>query len=104
MADKVAEHTPGEWKAKSAQPDGEYFTADIIAQDVHSKLDVLPGQAAGRTAGEAEANAQLMAASPDLLKALKRIAAESYEAVPNRVLNAEINSIAREAIEAATQC
>ena len=50
---------------------------------------------------EGQAHLRLMAASPELLEALRRITLESNEGVPNRMKLAEINSIARAAVKKA---
>jgi hypothetical protein len=69
----MAEYTPGPWRASPAKPDGSCFRADVVTRSRKSGLDIMPAQAAGYTANEAAANAQLIAAAPDLLEALKNL-------------------------------
>lgn len=96
----MAEHTPGPWQIKHAvDGSGDVgITAaglrNVLAECFFAFRD--PGE---REHGEAEANARLIAAAPDLLAALKLLAAdvEGYEAWqrPCHALDVAIEVIAK---------
>ena len=67
---KLDRHTPGPWKEG-------YYTGDIYAELVAghswSRIAAVTGEASGLiTPDEAEANARLIAAAPDMLEALEQ--------------------------------
>lgn len=66
-----AKHTPGPWKA-SPSGDGYLITRNDVFVVGHSLGAVRPSQAADEDA--CEANARLIAAAPDMLAALRRVA------------------------------
>ena len=85
----MSKHTGGKWKAFPAEPDGDYFKANIRTQSQKSGLDIQPAMAAGYTKEEAEANASLIAQSPRMLEACKK-ALECFRAIYDRLEEEEI--------------
>ena len=64
------EHTQGKWKNDNT---GEYYNGHWIRMN-GVLIAKISHQKGGKSKGEPEANARLIAAAPDLLEALKEIA------------------------------
>jgi hypothetical protein len=67
-------HTPGPWYTTGSSPDGIVYGANHTL--------IVPHQPTGFTAEEQWANAQLMAAAPELLAALKNLVASVESILP----------------------
>ena len=63
----MSEHTPGPWRANSSWIEGPKMALRVACVDWPRR------GCAPCTKNEAEANARLIAAAPDLLKAMKRL-------------------------------
>jgi hypothetical protein len=96
------QHTPGPWRVVA---DGQYIQADrrhaVNPQQQHD-LDICHVHAIEFYAGEAQSNARLIAAAPELLAALREIA-DSAPALPKKAKSCtQLRAIARAAIAKAT--
>ena len=68
-----AKHTPGPWKLNADEDTGMNDSGCILDSVGHVIVtDIYGTFKNGRTTGEAEANARLIAAAPDLLAQLQR--------------------------------
>ena len=80
----MSEHTKGPWQAVKRA--GSYTSPFIIQTEHGRHVANLTGsnlEPEGQSIGEAEANARLIAAAPELLEALKGLVA-AYEAAQDR--------------------
>ena len=104
MTTTTTAHTPGPWTVTGPGPyDPESRVALTVEQDSPTRRQVaLVGNApATMTREEAEANARLIAAAPDLLKALQTLWDEPYE-VLHQLLNDDDWDLVDAAIKKAT--
>ena len=106
---KVVGHTPGPWRIEGGAvyvaPRDEFsFIGEKIAVVAYPHDGWVEGENGDMSHPEAEANARLLRAAPDLLDALREIAQQSLgvRARPDLTLG-EINDIARAAIARATE-
>lgn len=89
---KTVAHTPGPWAADKEDELG--FQADVLVADNRRKRIAACGHDGRWMAdGEAEANARLIAAAPDLLAALKAMVA-SYDGVRDILCKTVIDKLA----------
>ena len=78
----MKEHTPGPWKLNTDGDTGMNDSGCILDSIGHVIItDIYGTFKNGRTTGEAEANARLIAAAPDLLAALEELVQASYDSV-----------------------
>lgn len=109
-----AKHTPGPWKACAVRKHGP-DTPDLLAivQDSDSRDEPLflavMASADRDVAGDTAANARLMAAAPDMLKALETISQATGPYSLDHLKHAEncieaMTQTALEAIAKATEC
>lgn len=78
---KTPEHTPGPWRIQEVQ---EWLNANPVAWTsvaMTSNFVILPTQCAPMLGRNDEANARLMAASPEMLKTLKQLLEVAEHAV-----------------------
>jgi hypothetical protein len=96
----MSQHTPGTWYAVGAYVEHD----DDSVADICSCDPATIGQKhLGRSYEEIIANAKLIAAAPDLLEALERIAiANEYDILRGRQCAEEMRQIARHAIRSLT--
>ena len=83
MPNKQSAHTPGPWNCNRASAAGR----EIIVSEV-SPVDVAVLSHRDKSQSEINANARLIAAAPDLLEALREIAADYSD--PIRLARAAI--------------
>ena len=83
MPNKQSAHTPGPWNCNRASAAGR----EIIVSEV-SPVDVAVLSHRDKSQSEINANARLIAAAPDLLEALREIAADCSD--PIRLARAAI--------------
>jgi hypothetical protein len=70
----TAKHTPGPWKLRGHRDDQSGRTISTISTAGGAELLTFPQHVCGRTFPELYANARLIAAAPELLEALERLA------------------------------
>ena len=86
----MSKHTPGPWSANGKANEADYVVRD---QNGHALASVfLPTNVL-----EAEANARLIAAAPDLLEALQGIVAADFESVPRTAVYRAVKLLQDEA-------
>ncbi len=78
----MTKHTPGPW-IKIGECVREFDTTDLIARPGHNFSVINPSQTL-------EANANLIAAAPDLLEAAKEALAECGDITVSKILRAAI--------------
>jgi len=71
----MSKHTPGPWEALCTDPHHQLV---IFARSVEEFVCGVTGHMP-----DAEANARLIAAAPDLLEALKRVCSHGYRSSPD---------------------
>jgi len=97
------EHTPGPWEAGKAykQDENQYYSVIFSPAKTETFHTPRAAEALGVTQKEAEANARLISAAPDLLKELERMVMY-YEPGESRAEALYKIKHAQEAIERAT--
>ncbi len=73
MNKETTKHTPGPWKARDCFTNGQPVEYAIETRDAWLASVHITGPKNGFDCEEAEANARLIAAAPELLEALKKV-------------------------------
>ena len=96
----MKEHTPGPWKLNTDGDTGMNDSGCILDSIGHVIVtDIYGTFKNGRTTGEAEANARLIAAAPDLLAALEEIQTWLIAPVTDSTTIGLFRSVVRGAID-----